>query len=61
MNADGAPAPAADTGTAPVAGATTEPGPAPAKHVGGIGLGLSAVWALIRNFFRRLFGGGKTT
>jgi uncharacterized protein len=67
MNADGAPAPAADTGTAPVAGATPpsgatpQSGPAPAKHVGGIGLGLSAVWALIRNFFRRLFGGGKTT
>jgi hypothetical protein len=29
--------------------------------VGGIGLGLSAVWALIRNFFRRLFGGGTTS
>jgi len=67
MNAEGAPAPAAETGTAPVAGATPpsgatpQSGPAPAKHVGGIGLGLSAVWALIRNFFRRLFGGGKTT
>lgn len=60
MNAEGAPAPAADTASAPVAGATPEPGPAPAKHVGGIGLGLSAVWAVIRNFFRRLFGGGET-
>ena len=37
------------------------PAPVPAKHVGGIGLGLSAVWALIKNFFRRLFGGGKTS
>ena len=30
-----------------------------AKPVGGIGLGLAAVWALIKNFFRRLFGGGS--
>ena len=29
------------------------------KHVGGIGLGLSAIWALIKGFFRKLFGGGK--
>lgn len=48
------------------AGTTTEatppaaPAPAAAKHVGGIGLGLSAIWALIKDFFRRLFGGGKT-
>jgi carbon monoxide dehydrogenase subunit G len=34
--------------------------PVATKHVGGIGLGLSAIWAVIRNFFRRLFGGGKT-
>jgi carbon monoxide dehydrogenase subunit G len=38
----------------------SEPAPAATKHVGGIGLGLSAIWALVRNFFRRLFGGGKT-
>ncbi|MGZ8602504.1 MAG: SRPBCC family protein [Actinomycetota bacterium] len=49
--AEGTPAPA----PAPT------PAPAPAaKHVGGIGLGLSAIWSLIKNFFRRLFGGGKT-
>jgi uncharacterized protein len=30
-----------------------------AKPVGGIGLGLSAVWSIIVNFFKRLFGGGK--
>ncbi|MGZ4150304.1 MAG: SRPBCC family protein [Actinomycetota bacterium] len=30
-----------------------------AKPVGGIGLGIAAVWATIVNFFRRLFGGGK--
>lgn len=35
--------------------------PAAAKPVGGIGLGLSALWATIVGFFRRLFGGGKTT
>ncbi|MET0800961.1 MAG: SRPBCC family protein [Actinomycetota bacterium] len=41
--------------------ATPAPAPVPvAKHVGGIGLGLSAIWAIIKNFFRRLFGGGKT-
>jgi hypothetical protein len=42
--------------------APTAPAPAPvaAKHVGGIELGLSAIWAVIKNFFRRLFGGGKT-
>ena len=32
--------------------------PAAAKPVGGIGLGLSAIWAIVKNFFRRLFGGG---
>jgi carbon monoxide dehydrogenase subunit G len=57
-------APAAAVGEG--AGTTTEaappaaPAPAAAKHVGGIGLGLSAIWALIKDFFRRLFGGGKT-
>ena len=35
--------------------------PAAAKPVGGIGLGLSAIWAIVRNFFRRLFGGGART
>jgi uncharacterized protein len=30
--------------------------PAAAKPVGGIGLGLSAIWSIIRNFFRKLFG-----
>jgi hypothetical protein len=42
--------------TAPAAAA---PAPSAPTHVGGIGLGLSAVWALIKNFFRKLFGGGK--
>ena len=35
--------------------------PVAAKPVGGIRLGLAALWAMIVGFFRRLFGGGKTT
>lgn len=31
-----------------------------AKPVGGIGLGLAAIWGIIKNFFSRLFGGGKS-
>jgi carbon monoxide dehydrogenase subunit G len=34
--------------------------PAAPKPVGGIGLGISAIWAVIKSFFRRLFGGPKT-
>ncbi|MEP6477132.1 MAG: SRPBCC family protein [Actinomycetota bacterium] len=30
-----------------------------AKPVGGIGLGLSAIWAIVKSFFRRLVGGGS--
>ena len=37
------------------------PPAAAAKPVGGIGLGLAALWATIVGFFRRLFGGGKTS
>jgi carbon monoxide dehydrogenase subunit G len=36
-----------------------EPPPA-AKPVGGISLGLSAVWSIVKNFFRRLFGGSRS-
>jgi uncharacterized protein len=46
-------------------GETAEPASGPpavaSKPVGGIGLGLSAVWSVIKNFFRRLFGGGKSS
>jgi carbon monoxide dehydrogenase subunit G len=43
-----------------VEGAAASSTPAPAmsaKPVGGIGLGMSAIWATIVHFFRRLFGG----
>jgi hypothetical protein len=29
--------------------------------VGGVRLGLSALWAIVVGFFRRLFGGGTTS
>jgi hypothetical protein len=35
--------------------------PVAAKPVGGIRLGLAAIWSLIAGFFRRLFGGGSKT
>ena len=35
---------------------TPRPAPAAAKPVGGIGLGLSAMWSVIKGFFARLFG-----
>ena len=34
--------------------------PVAAKPVGGIGMGLSAIWAIVRNFLRRLFGGSRS-
>jgi hypothetical protein len=46
----------------PAQPAAASPPPAPrvaAKPVGGIRLGLSAIWSLIVGFFRRLFGGGR--
>ena len=62
MNAEPAATPpaTANTGAAADTGAATAPGPVETKHVGGIGLGLSAIWSLIKDLFRRLFGGGKT-
>jgi len=52
-------APTVDTPAAPPQ--ASPPATAAAKPVGGIGLGLSALWATIVAFFRRLFGGGATT
>ncbi len=45
-----------------VAAPTPPPTPPPtaAKPVGGIRLGLSAIWAVVVNFFRRVFGRGST-
>jgi uncharacterized protein len=39
--------------------APTASAPAAAKPVGGIGLGVAATWAVVKNFFKRLFGGGE--
>jgi carbon monoxide dehydrogenase subunit G len=58
-----APGPAASSASAPAETTTsppTTPAPTAAKPVGGIGLGLSALWAVVRNFFRRLFGGSRS-
>lgn len=51
------PATAGSTGpSAPEAGAPPNAAAAPPKAVGGIGLGLRALWASIKGFFARLFG-----
>ncbi len=50
------PAPATPTPATPT---PATPTPVVAKPVGGIGLGLSAIWAIVKNFFRRLFGRGS--
>ena len=44
----------------PVEPSSTSPPSAPAKPVGGIRLGLSAIWSLIVGIFRRLFAGGES-
>jgi carbon monoxide dehydrogenase subunit G len=54
MEAGGAAA-AASNASEPDAGGPP-PSPVVAKPVGGIGLGLSAIWAVIVRFFRKLFG-----
>lgn len=33
--------------------------PTAPKAVGGIGLGLSAIWSIVKSFFKKLFGGGR--
>ena len=45
--------------SAPAAAPPSRAAPVAAKPVGGIALGLSAIWAMVKNFFRRLFGGGS--
>ena len=56
-------APAAATpGPAPAPAATSGPqATVAAKPVGGIGLGLAAIWANVKNLVRRLFGGARPT
>lgn len=56
MAAQGASAAAATSGDP--ADVAASPPPAAPKAVGGIGLGLSAVWTIVKRFFSRLFGGG---
>jgi carbon monoxide dehydrogenase subunit G len=64
MAAEQAPVAAAPSEAAPGEPEAPTPAPAPpappavAKPVGGIRLGLSAIWSVIVNFFRRLFGRG---
>lgn len=57
MNAEAAATAAPAPGTAPVEAAA--PAAMVAKPVGGIRLGIAAVWAAVVNFFERLFGRGK--
>ena len=46
-----------DATAAATAGAAAAPAsPVVAKPVGGIGLGIAAIWSIIANFFRKLFG-----
>jgi len=46
-----------DAAAAAAEGATAAPAkPVVAKPVGGIGLGIAAIWSIIANFFRKLFG-----
>ena len=62
MVAEGAAAAGAAEGAQGGASApAAAPAPTPAKHVGGISLGLSALWAAIKGFFARLFGGKKSS
>jgi carbon monoxide dehydrogenase subunit G len=48
----------AEEGATPAAAPPAVPARA-AKPVGGIGLGLAAIWATIASFFKRLFGGSR--
>lgn len=67
--AEAAPAGATSEGespTAPAGGSVIEPTARPsgrpqqAPPIGGVRLGLSATWAVVRNFFQRLFGGARS-
>jgi hypothetical protein len=47
---------ASPAGQATLTGPAAKPSVVRAKPIGGIGLGLGAIWAAIVNLFRRLFG-----
>ena len=49
---------ASDGAGAGRAAAPPKPAPVAAKPVGGIRLGLAAIWSIVAGFFRKLFGGG---
>ncbi len=54
-------APSSDaTGAAEPGAAAAAPPVITAKPVGGIGLGLSATWSMIKGLFARLFGGSRS-
>jgi uncharacterized protein len=44
------------TAASGVEAATAPAKPVTAKPVGGIGLGIAAIWSIVANFFRKLFG-----
>ncbi len=53
--------PVPDLSAVPVPSASRDPVAEPVtKPVGGIGLGIAAIWSIIKDFFGRLLGGGKT-
>lgn len=52
----GASEPSAAAASAPSAPTARAAAPVKAKPIGGLGLGLAALWAAIANLFRRLFG-----
>ena len=60
MDAEGAERTATDGATPEVdrPPAPSAPAAAPSAHVGGIGLGLKALWSIVTGWFRRLFGRG---
>ena len=58
--AAGGAAPSDETAVPADAAAAPKPAPVAAKPVGGIRLGLAAIWSMIVGFFRKLFGGGST-
>ena len=51
--------PAQPAAASHVTAASPPAAPIGAKPVGGIGLGISAIWSIVKAFFRRLFGGRK--